>query len=131
MTRFTASSAQGRRSLIEEAIVAHRDRNSPFCTLEGTAPPPDGTHPAWVQYSCAQGELNMDCRPEERDRLAEVLEAWPNVTITDQQTPDEKGGTNVRLEVYGDPKRIATLIEEIFNSVFGYPDDYELVAATV
>ncbi|AGN00408.1 hypothetical protein L593_02285 [Salinarchaeum sp. Harcht-Bsk1] len=41
MTRFDASTPDDRRALVADAIRAHRERGSVFCTLEAGSPPPD------------------------------------------------------------------------------------------
>ena len=40
MTRFDATTSEDRRELVADAILAHRERGSIFCTVEANSPPP-------------------------------------------------------------------------------------------
>ena len=84
MDRFSASDREDRRLLFADAIRAHRERGSPFLTLEADrdATPEDeldshdsggetDVRPPWVQFG--DGVVNMDCTEAELDRLKSLL----------------------------------------------------------
>lgn len=121
MTRFDAAEPAARRTLIQAAITAHRERGSPYLTVEAREP-----EVAWVQYRAADGVLNLDCTPEEYDRLTTVLEDYPALTITEQHEPDDAAGINVRIQGYTDDTRYSQFIDDVFREVYVYPDTYRL-----
>jgi len=155
MTRFDARTPADRRSLVAEAIAAHRERGSAFCTVEaGEAPrdadrlqgsdagdePPDGEEtgeealeptPAWVQYSAPEGQLNLDCTDEEYDRITAVLGEFPTFSVAEQASPEDADGRNLRVGARADEERIAEVVERLFVEGFDYDDDVRLWATEV
>jgi hypothetical protein len=133
MNRFAGRSTEDRTALIAAAVRAHRERASPYVTLEvdpasapGSADGEDGPAP-WVQYRDADGTINLDCTDEERESIGAALEGLGGVRITEQQTVEE-GGTNLRIAVSGDDERVAHVIEQILREGFGLPADHRLWA---
>ena len=127
MTRFDATAAQEREQLVREAIDAHRERGSSFCTFEAT-PDEDELVP-WIQYG--DGLLNLDCTDRELDRLKTTLESYPELTITDLTRPEEAEGTNVRIEAYTDDDRVAAAVESIFRETYDQPASFRLWVTSV
>lgn len=152
MTRFDASTPEGRRALVADAIAAHRERGSVFCTVEADAPPggpieasedaerevdTDETDddeeaaeaddaPAWIQYSEPESVLNLDCTDEEYDRITDVLATAGAFTIDEQASPEDVEGRNLRVTTYADPERIAQIVDRLFVEGFDYDDDFRL-----
>jgi hypothetical protein len=144
MTRFDASTPEGRRALVADAIAAHRERGSVFCTVEADAPPggpmetraadavdgdeaaEDVDAPAWIQYSEPESVLNLDCTDEEYDRITGVLATAGAFTIDEQASPEDVEGRNLRVTTYADPGRIAQVVDRLFLEGFEYDDDYRL-----
>lgn len=126
MTRFTATTAADRVALIADAVVAHRQRGSPYLTAAAATAPPDAAVPAWVQYRARDGRFNTDCQSDELDRLIGYLEGYPSFTIVARQQPEDTDGTNVHIEGYGDDERLAQFVEGMFTEVFAYDVDYRL-----
>lgn len=127
MSRFRADSPDEREALFADALSAHRERASPFCTFElETAE--DG-EPAWIQFG--DGTVNLDCSDEELERLEGLLEAFPAFTIEELNRPESAEGTNVRISAYADEERIAMLIERCFREVYGRPEGYGVWATEV
>jgi hypothetical protein len=137
VTRFDATSEAKRRKLFAEAIVAHRERGSPFLTVEAdpdsepdgdpiTDDPEDdseGAEPGpWLQV--AEETVNADCTDAELDRLTELLEAYPAFRIDGMESPDEAEGTNVRITARADANRLSGFLERAFREVYGLPGDY-------
>lgn len=127
MTRFDATDPDQRQTLIIEAIEAHRTRESRFITLEAA----NKSDTAWVQYRAADGLVNLDCTAGERERLVEVLEDYPEFTVTEQTSPETADGINMRIQGYSDDTRTAELIDQIFQSIYEFPSDYQLWAAEI
>jgi len=128
MSRFAASTADERRALIVDAIAAHRDRTSAFCTLE-IEPVDQETPPPWIQY--ADGVLNLDCTDDELDRLKDVLERFPAMTIDELTRPENAEGTNVRVAARADDDRVAEAVDTIVREVYERPPDYRLWATEI
>jgi len=155
MTRFDASTPEDRRSLVADAIAAHRERGSVFCTVEAHVTPPeqstaggeapdesttnaDGTArddpaaepepaPAWIQFSDPESRLNLDCTDEEYDRITDVLSTAGAFTIDEQTAPEDAEGRNLRITAHADDDdRIAQVVDRIFVEGFGYHEEYRL-----
>lgn len=140
MTRFDAATPEDRRALIADAVAAHRDRESPYVTIEADGPPggddddePDDASdaPAWVQFRAPDGLLNLDCTDAELDRLGTLLDRYPECTIEARESPDDAEGTNVKIRTYTDDDRLAGLVDDLFVDVYGYDRSVRLWAATV
>lgn len=147
MTRFDANTTEDRRALVADAIEAHRERGSVFCTLEADAPPggpveideaelddDDGAEPdapAWVQFSDPESQLNLDCTDEEYDRITDVLAEASAFTIDEQSSPEDADGRNLRVTAYADPERIAVIVDRLFVEGFDYDEDYRLWATEI
>lgn len=136
MTRFDADSEADRVALVADAIAAHRDRDSAFCTLEADEEPSDDPEllPPWVQY--ADGTLNLDCTDDELDALSTVVSRFGAFTITERETISadtaaESPGTNVRIEAQTDPDRVAQFVDAVFQDAYGLPEGYQLWAVEV
>jgi hypothetical protein len=147
MTRFDASDPTERRALFADAVTAHRERGSPFLTVEAeltaeeraraeelaetnvdaddpTAvddPAPEPQVP-WIQF--ADRTVNLDCTDVELDRLKSLLAEFPEFRIDQLETPEEVEGTNVRITARADANRIAGFVERAFLTVYERPDDY-------
>jgi hypothetical protein len=128
MTRFAATTLEQRRALITDAIAAHRERTSSFCTFEPD-PADAETPPPWIQY--ADGVLNLDCTDDELARLKGLLDGYPAFTIDELNRPEEAEGTNVRLQACADDQRIAELVDEIVGAVYDREEGYRLWATQV
>ncbi|WP_336343657.1 hypothetical protein [Halalkalicoccus ordinarius] len=127
MSRFRADSPDEREALFADALSAHRERASPFCTFElETA---EDEEPAWIQFG--DGTVNLDCSDEELDRLEGLLESFPAFTIEELNRPESAEGTNVRISAYADEERIAMLIERCFREVYGRREGYAVWATEV
>ncbi|WP_248515285.1 hypothetical protein [Salinarchaeum laminariae] len=155
MTRFDAAATAERRSLVVDVIEAHRERGSIFCTVEADTPPdgqvdegalaeeaaeeadddaaddeePDA--PAWIQFSDAESQLNLDCTDEEYDRITDVLGTASAFTIDEQASPEDADGRNLRVTTYADAERIAAVVDRIFVDGFDYDEDYRLWATEI
>jgi len=92
MTRFDAETEAERVALVADAVAAHRERESAFCTLEADGDPSDDPEflPPWVQY--ADGTLNLDCTDEELDALSDVLARFGAFTVTARDTEEDAPG---------------------------------------
>ena len=150
MTRFDAATPDERRKLFAEAITAHRERASAFCTFEvgetvssaeagnegakededakkdeGDEDARDGEGieaPPWVQFG--DGLLNLDCTDAELDRLKELLAEFPAFKIDELTRPEEAEGVNVRVSALADPNRVAQCVDRIFRTVYDRPETY-------
>jgi hypothetical protein len=137
VTRFDATTEDERRKLFAEAISAHRERGSPFLTVEVDpesnaegADPLAGTDDGgedprqipWLQV--AEETVNADCTDAELDRLTELLEAYPAFRIDGMESPDEAEGTNVRITARADANRLSGFLERAFREVYGMPAGY-------
>lgn len=150
MTSFDATTPEERRTLVADAIRAHRERGSAFCTVEGDSPPdqgaaggdrrtadgdgegtaPDPT-PAWVQYSASEEVLNLDCTDEEYDRVVDVLASFPEFTVAEQTSPEDAEGRNLRIAAGADVDRIGAVVERLFLEGFGYEEGFRLWATEI
>lgn len=137
-TRFDAADATGRRELFADAVIAHRERESAFLTIEAdssaveastdsveddfdSSPDPSLGVP-WVQVT---GELlSLDCTEEELERLKTLCEEYPSFRIDDLVRPEEADGVHARVSARTDPSRIAQFVDSIFESVYGLGEEY-------
>lgn len=136
MTRFDADTPDERRDLFADAVAAHRERDSPFITIEPEPTPaeeaaaddpdlpddaPEQTIP-WIQL--ADETVNLDCTDAELERLKELLAEYPDFRIDELTSPDDAHGTNVRITARADPDRLGALFDRVFRSVYGRDEDY-------
>ena len=140
VTRFDATTADDRRALVAEAVRAHRERESPFLTVEldpeSVPDGPDGSSETgeeaeeraeptpWIQF--ANDRFNLDCTDDELDRLSALLDSYPEFRIVERQSPDEAEGTNVRIHAPSDPERLAAFVDEAVQRMYGAPEDCRL-----
>ena len=125
MSRFDAATTADRQALYADAIVAHRERSSPFCTIEADAESVQDESELgipWVQF--ADGTCNVDCTEEELDRLKSLLEEFPACRIGELTRPEDAEGINVRVNATADANRIAQLIDAIFVRVYELSETY-------
>ncbi|WP_435359039.1 hypothetical protein [Haloarchaeobius sp. DFWS5] len=127
MTRFAATSSENRIDLVEDAIVAHRERQSPYA--EFTTDPSDddielGHGAPWVQYFDAT--LALDCTDYELDHLKSLCDEFPSMTVDELVEPEEAEGTHARITARTDDERVAQFVDRLFADVYGRPDDYRL-----
>ncbi|MFW5965693.1 MAG: hypothetical protein ACOCP3_02995 [Halodesulfurarchaeum sp.] len=135
MSRFAASSPEGRRSLIAEAIAAHRERDSDFLTVAVEESAVESTDtpagpPPWVQYRYRDELLNLDCTDSELPSVRSALETIGGATIREQQQVDP-GGVNLRVAVPGDAERVAMAIETILREGFELPEGVRLWVVSI
>lgn len=126
MTRFEAAEPAERRKLFADAVVAHRDRASPFLTVEAEPTAAereseDRTTP-WVQFS--EKTFNLDVGDEELERLESLLEDYPEFRIDQLESPEDVDGTNVRISARSDANRLAGFLDEVFQAVYGREEEY-------
>lgn len=144
MTRFDADAPTERRKLIADAVVAHRERDSAFLTLEAEptaaereaqdalAETDDGEEPAsedvatvpWLQF--ADQTFNLDCTDEELAALKSLLGEFPEFRIDQLDQPEDAAGTNVRLTARADPNRLAMFADRVFQAVYGRDEQYRV-----
>lgn len=129
MTRFDAATPEDRRALIAEAVRAHRERESAFCTVEADPAHGDDLGVPWVQFG--DGLVNLDCSDAELERLSALLDARGGISIAERASPEDADGTNVRIEVHGDADRIADLIEDCFREVYELPETFRVWAVEI
>lgn len=129
MTRFDAATPADRESLTVAAITAHRERESPFLTLETDSQDEPGPAP-WVQFRQQEGQVNLDCTEAELDSIRAAIDGVGGVRVTEQHDVED-GGINLRIAVPGDDKRVAQVIETLFVDGFGLPADYRLWVAAL
>ncbi|WP_327052950.1 hypothetical protein [Halomicrococcus gelatinilyticus] len=144
MTRFSAATPTERQKLFADAVLAHRERASAFCTMQAT--PPDAgetgegdgggatgddaddaddaaeSFPPWVQFG--ERTLNLDCTDAELDRLKDLVGEFPAFKIEQLESPEEAEGTNVRISAKADANRIAQFVERTFREVYDRPEGY-------
>ncbi|WP_049969876.1 hypothetical protein [Haladaptatus cibarius] len=156
MSRFSADTPKERRKLVMDAITAHRERGSPFCTLlaeydfepaemEGEPESDDEWEgederdseddaeveeaPPWIQFG--DQTLNLDCTDEELDRLKNLLREFPAFKIEQLESPEEAEGTNVRISAKADVNRIAQFVEQSLQTVYECPKSTTVWAVEV
>ncbi|WP_423744245.1 hypothetical protein V5735_14990 (plasmid) [Haladaptatus sp. SPP-AMP-3] len=151
MTRFSASTPTERRKLVVDAITAHRERGSAFCTLvaepdiDSEAEPmaaaegdeteeTDETEvetelPPWIQFG--DRTLNVDCTDEELAALKELVREFPAFKIERLESPDDAEGTNVHISAKADANRIAQFVERAFRDVYGRSESVTVWAVEV
>jgi hypothetical protein len=124
MTRFDATDPTERRKLFADAVRAHRQRGSAFCTVESARTDADGEDDPlpWVQF--ADRTFNLDCTDDELDRLTDLLEDFPEFRVEAMESPDDADGTNVRVTARSDENRLAAFVDRVFRTVYERPDDY-------
>jgi hypothetical protein len=134
MTRFDAADTAERRKLFAEAVLAHRNRGSPFCTIEvdpADAPgvdesgDEDDDDPApvpWIQF--AEKTFNLDCTDAELARLKELLSEFPSCRIDRIERPEEAEGVNVRITARSDANRLGQFADRALQVTYGLDDDY-------
>lgn len=137
MTRFSADTPTERRKLVVDAITAHRERTSAFCTLqadvESEAEEDDSEEelevPPWIQFG--DRTLNLDCTEEELERLKDLLQEFPAFKIEQLESPEDADGTNVRISAKADANRIAQFVERAFREVYGCSESVTVWAVEV
>lgn len=136
MTRFDADTSAERQKLFADAVRAHRERNSPFLTIEPEPTPeenaavgdddlPEGAPERsvpWVQF--AEKTVNVDCTDDELDRLTDLLEDYPDFRIDEMERPEDTHGTNVRITARADPNRLAGFFDRVFLDVYERGEEY-------
>ena len=134
MNRFAGSTPRERESLVVDAIDAHRERDSPYLTLEvdRTAANREETAgpPPWIQYRDRDGQLNMDCTDGELESIEAAIDSLGGVRVTDRSS-DPEAGTNLRVTASGDDERIAMIVETLFVDGFGLAEDQVVWAAEI
>ena len=137
MNRFAGTVREDRESLIAAAIRAHRERQSPYLTVEvdpDSVPErtggDDAGPPPWIQYRDQDDRLNLDCTDAELPSIRAAIDGIGGVCITDQQSA-ETGGTNLRISVSGDDERVAYAIERVLVDGFELPVEYRLWATEI
>jgi hypothetical protein len=136
VTRFDADTPTGRQELFAAAVAAHRERDSPFITIEPEPTPaedaadenealpeaaPEQTVP-WIQL--ADDTVNLDCTDAELDRLKALLDEYPDFRIDELSSPADAYGTNVRITARADPERLGAFFDRVFQSVYGREEEY-------
>jgi hypothetical protein len=121
MTRFDAATPEDRQDLVADAIAAHRERDSPFCTVEADPAHADDLGLPWVQVG--DDTINCDCSDAELDALGSLLDDYPDFQVADRASPEEAEGTNVRITTHSDPERIAGFVDRALQEVYGLPAD--------
>ena len=155
MTRFDATDPADRRKLYVDAITAHRERGSGFCTievdesvLESDDDPgleaesedadidADADHDLdpelgvpWIQFG--DGTINLDCTDAELDDLKDVLGEFPAFKIDEIIRPEEADGVNVRVSAKADRNRIAQFVDAVFRRVYGLPETFRVWVAEI
>ncbi len=143
MTRFDAAEPAERRKLYVDAITAHRERDSAFCTLEADesalesdgesamkdADATDDLGTPWIQFG--DGTINLDCTDGELESVKSLLAEFPAFGIDDLHRPEEAEGVNVRISARADPNRIAQFLDDVFLKVYGLPSTGRVWAVDV
>jgi broad specificity phosphatase PhoE len=127
MTRFDATTEEGRRELFADAICAHEERGSAFLTIEAAAT--DEEQPPWVQF--ADGLVNLDCTDDELDRTKTLLNDYPDFRIDELERPEDADGTNVRIAALADPERVAGFLDRVFTGTYERSTEYRAWVAAV
>jgi len=133
MTRFDAADTAERRKLFAEAVLAHRNRGSQFCTIEvdpadapGTgesdADDDEPTPVPWIQF--AEKTFNLDCAEAELDRLKGLLSEFPACRIDRIERPEESEGANVRITARSDANRLGQFADRALQATYELDDDY-------
>jgi hypothetical protein len=134
MTRFDAADAAGRRKLFAEAVLAHRNRGSPFLTVEvdpADAPEADVDSDGgedepppvpWIQF--AEKTVNLDCTDAELDRLKGLLDEFPEFRIEQIERPEATEGANVRVTARSDASRLGQFLDRALVTTYDLPEDY-------
>jgi len=129
MTRFDAADAAERRKLFAEAVLAHRNRGSQFCTIEvdpadapGADAEDDPTPVPWIQF--AEKTFNLDCTDAELERLKGLLSEFPSCRIDTIERPEEAEGANVRITARSDANRLGQFADRALQVTYGLDDDY-------
>jgi len=138
MTRFDAADTAGRRKLFAEAVLAHRNRGSQFCTIEvdpadvpgaedgdrggDGAATDDAALVPWIQF--AEKTFNLDCTEAELDRLKGLLDEFPACRIERIERPDEADGANVRITARSDANRLGQFADRALQVTYDLDDDY-------
>ena len=131
MTRFDAAEAADRRKLFAEAVLAHRNRGSPFLTVEVDPADAPGTEAAgededapipWIQF--AEKTVNLDCTDAELDRLKGLLDEFPEFRIEQIERPEEAEGANVRVTARSDASRLGQFLDRALQVTYDLDDDY-------
>jgi len=127
MTRFDADDPAGRQKLVADAVAAHRERGSPFLTVEADAAAVGEDDPVpWLQYAGDDGVLNLDCTDEELDRLDGLLAEFPAFKVRERTEPEEADGVNLRIGALADAGRIGQFVDRLFREVYGLAEDHRL-----
>lgn len=151
-TRFDAADPTGRRKLFVDAITAHRERASPFLTLEvdptalegegegegedeggddgesDGAPDPELGIP-WLQFG--DDTVNLDCTDEELEALKSLLDEYPAFTIDELTRPEEAEGINVQVSARADANRIGEFLDAVFQRVYGLGEEFRVWVVAV
>ncbi len=127
MTRFDASTPGDRRSLFADAILAHRQRNSEFLTVEPDAAPSTAEDAEdellpWIQFT--ERTFAMDCTADELDRLKSLVSEFPEFRIESLDSPEEAEGTHAQISARSDANRLASFIDAAFQRVYGYDKEF-------
>jgi hypothetical protein len=131
MTRFDAAEAADRHKLFAEAVLAHRNRGSPFLTVEVDPADAPETEAAeddedapipWIQF--AEQTVNLDCTDAELDRLKGLLDEFPEFRIEQIERPEEAEGANVRVTARSDASRLGQFLDRALQVTYDLDDDY-------
>ena len=129
MTRFDANDPSERQSLFDDAIRAHRARESPYLSIETEAGDERAEPTPWIQFG--DGVVNLDCTDDELDRLKGLLSSFPAFSIEELTRPEDAEGTNVRITPLADESRIAQFLEDVFRTVYELPEEYRAWVAEI
>jgi len=134
MSRFAGATPDERESLVTAAIEAHRERKSPYLTLEADSTDANEDEvagpPPWIQYRDQDGQLNLDCTDAELESMEAAIDSLGGVRVT-ERSADPEAGTNLRITVNGDDERIAMIVETLFVDGFGLPEEKRIWAAEI
>ena len=127
MGRFHADTPDERTELFGDALAELELRRDSFVTLEAESASDD--QPPWIQYR--DGTINLDCTATEYERLSGSVANRGDVTVTSVTRPETAEGTNVKLDVRGDPGQIAAMLETWFREVYDLSDEYRAWVTTI